>query len=70
MLNTWNETIFAEFKECLQHTAEKLVNALRNGEVFDSNLVTGVRQSFVSLCTNEKNHLTIYYNHFEKAYLE
>ena len=70
MLNTWNESIFAEFKEFLQCTTMKLVHAERNGEVFDSDLVTEVRQSYVNLCTDNNNHLTIYYDHFEKAYLE
>ena len=66
MLNTWYESIFAEFKERLC-TAVKLVHAERNDKVFNSVLFTEVRQAYVNLCTDdEKNHLTTYYNLFEE----
>ena len=70
MLDTWNKEIFTKLKECLQRAAMKVVNSERNGELFDSNLITGVRQSYVNLCTDNKNHLAIYYADFEKPYLE
>lgn len=47
----------------------KLVHAERNGESFDSQLVIGVRESYVNLCSNT-NDKQIYRDNFEKAYLE
>ena len=70
MLDTWKDSIFADLRECLQRSVMKLIHAERNGKAFDSNLIIGVRHSYVNLCTDNKNHLTIYCNHFEKAYLE
>ena len=70
MLNMWNENIFAELEECLQSAVMELVHTERNGEVVDSNLVTVIRETYVNLYTNDKNHLTIYYTRFEKPYLD
>lgn len=46
MLNDWNETIFTAIKNNLQNAAMCLVEAERNGEAFDPQLVIGVRQSY------------------------
>lgn len=46
MLDSWNQSIFADIKDRLQHSAVKLVHAERNGEAFDSQLVIGVRESY------------------------
>ena len=46
MLDSWNQSIFADIKTRLQGSAVKLVQAERNGEVFDSQLVIGVRESY------------------------
>lgn len=46
----------------------KLVLAERNGEAFDSQLVIGVRESYVSLCS-PSNDKQIYKENFEAAYL-
>ena len=46
MLDSWNQSIFADIKNRLQCSAVKLVQAERNGEVFDSQLVIGVRESY------------------------
>ena len=48
----------------------KLVHSERNGEAFDSQLVIGVRESYVNLCSNSVDRLQIYRENFEKAYLE
>lgn len=48
----------------------KLVHSERNGEAFDSQLVIGVRESYVNLCSNSSDRLQIYRENFEKAYLE
>ncbi|GAB5577040.1 cullin-5 isoform X2 [Prionailurus iriomotensis] len=49
MLDTWNESIFSNIKNRLQDSAMKLVHAERLGEAFDSQLVIGVRESYVNL---------------------
>lgn len=41
MLDSWNESIFKDIKHRLQDSAMKLVQAERNGEAFDSQLVIG-----------------------------
>ncbi|VDK30978.1 unnamed protein product [Anisakis simplex] len=46
MLEDWNITIFQGIKDKLQNAAMKLVEAERNGEAFDPQLVIGVRQSY------------------------
>ncbi|KAG1649294.1 Cullin-5 [Nymphon striatum] len=71
MLDSWNESIFSNIKERLQSSAMKLVHAERNGEAFDSQLVIGVRESYVNLCWDPVNNdYTIYKANFEKAYVE
>lgn len=70
MLDTWNKTIFNDIKERLQNSAMKLVHSERNGEAFDSQLVIGVRESYVNLCSEADDKLKIYREHFEKAYIE
>ncbi|XP_053214912.1 cullin-5-like isoform X2 [Panonychus citri] len=69
MHTSWNESIFSNIKHRLQNSAMKLVHAERNGEAFDSQLVIGVRESYVNLCSNS-NDKAIYKENFEKAYLE
>lgn len=46
MLDSWNQSIFMDIKHRLQDSAMKLVQAERNGESFDSQLVIGVRESY------------------------
>ncbi|KAI1294911.1 Cullin-5 [Halotydeus destructor] len=70
MLDSWNASIFSNIKYRLQNSAMKLVHAERNGEAFDSQLVIGVRESYVNLCSNVNDRLQIYRENFEKAYLE
>ncbi|XP_065226095.1 cullin-5 isoform X2 [Planococcus citri] len=70
MLDTWNSSIFQDIKQRLQNCAMKLVYAERNGEAFDSQLVIGVRESYVNLCSNVDDKLSIYRENFEKAYIE
>ena len=70
MLDSWNLSIFSSIKHRLQDSAMKLVLAERNGEGFDSQLVVGVRESYVNLCSNSSDRLQIYRENFEKAYLE
>lgn len=48
----------------------KLVHNERNGEAFDSQLVIGVRESYVNLCSNTEDKLQIYRENFEKSYIE
>nr|XP_023664828.1 cullin-5-like isoform X1 [Paramormyrops kingsleyae] len=69
MLDTWNESIFSNIKSRLQDSAMKLVHAERLGEAFDSQLVIGVRESYVNLCSSPEDKLQIYRENFEKAYL-
>ncbi|XP_077597144.1 cullin-5 isoform X2 [Stigmatopora nigra] len=70
MLDTWNESIFSNIKNRLQDSAMKLVHAERLGEAFDSQLVIGVRESYVNLCLNPDDKLQIYRDNFEKAYMD
>ena len=46
MLRTWNLCIFETVYELLKDKTMILVKREREGEVFDSQLVIGVRQSF------------------------
>ncbi|XP_032235365.1 cullin-5 [Nematostella vectensis] len=70
MLDTWNEGIFSSIKNRLQSSAMKLVHAERNGEAFDSQLVIGVRESYVNLSSDASDKLMIYRENFEKAYID
>jgi cullin-5 len=69
MHESWNSNIFSNINYRLQNSAMKLVLAERNGEAFDSQLVIGVRESFVNLCSTSNDKL-IYRENFEKSYLE
>lgn len=70
MLDSWNQSIFMNVKDRLQDSAMKLIQAERNGEAFDSQLVIGVRESYVNLCSNPDDKLEIYRENFEAAYLQ
>lgn len=70
MLDSWNQSIFSNIKQRLQNSAMKLVHNERNGEAFDSQLVIGVRESYVNLCSNTEDKLQIYRENFERAYIE
>ncbi|XP_022903800.2 cullin-5 [Onthophagus taurus] len=70
MLDSWNESIFMDIKRTLQESAMKLVHAERNGEAFDSQLVIGVRESYVNLCSNVDDKMQIYRENFEGAYIQ
>lgn len=70
MLDSWNQSIFNDIKQRLQDSAMKLVYLERNGEAFDSQLVIGVRESYVNLCSNYDDKLQIYRDYFERAYIE
>lgn len=70
MLDSWNQSIFINIKHRLQESAMKLVHAERNGDAFDSQLVIGVRESYVNLCSDSDDKLKIYRENFEAAYLQ
>ncbi|XP_077283567.1 cullin 5 isoform X2 [Arctopsyche grandis] len=70
MLDSWNHTIFHDIKQRLQDAAMRLVHAERNGEAFDAQLVIGVRESYVNLCSNPDDKLQIYKENFEAAYIQ
>lgn len=70
MLDSWNQSIFLSIKHRLQESAMKLVHAERNGDAFDSQLVIGVRESYVNLSSNAEDKLEIYRDNFEKSYLK
>jgi len=69
MLDSWNQSIFSNIKQRLQDSAMKLVHAERNGEAFDSQLVIGVRESYVNLCSSSEDKHKIYKENFERAYI-
>lgn len=66
----FSQSIFSNIKDRLQGSAMKLVHNERNGEAFDSQLVIGVRESYVNLCSNSEDKLQIYRDNFEKAYID
>lgn len=68
MHDSWNADIFSCINNRLLNSAMKLLLAERNGESFDSQLVIGVRESYVSLCS-PSNDKQIYKENFEIAYL-
>lgn len=70
MLDSWNQSIFCNIKRRLQDSAMKLVHAERNGDAFDSQLVIGVRESYVNLCSSTEDKLKIYRDNFEASYLQ
>lgn len=70
MLNLWNDGIFKDITYRLQESAMKLVQAERIGDAFDSQLVIGVRDSYVNLCSNQEDRLMIYRENFEAAYIK
>ncbi|XP_037944656.1 cullin-5 [Teleopsis dalmanni] len=70
MLDSWNENIFRDIKDRLQESAMKIVHAERNGDAYDAQLVIGVRESYVNLCSNPDDKLEIYRENFEAAYLK
>lgn len=70
MLDSWNQSIFNDIKKRLQDSAMGLVRAERKGQAFDSQLVIGVRESYVNLCSNPADKLQIYRENFEAAYIE
>lgn len=70
MLDSWNEHIFKDIKDRLQESAMKIVHAERNGDAYDAQLVIGVRESYVNLCSNPEDKLQIYRENFEAAYLK
>lgn len=70
MLDSWNQSIFSNIKFRLQDSAMKLVHSERNGEDFDTQLVIGVRESYVNLSSNNDDKLKIYRENFEKAYID
>lgn len=70
MLNLWNDGIFKDITYRLQESAMKLVQAERIGDAFDSQLVIGVRDSYVNLCSNQEDRLMIYRENFETAYIK
>ncbi|XP_067947837.1 cullin-5-like isoform X2 [Watersipora subatra] len=69
MLASWNETIFTDLKQRLQEAAMHLIDLERHGEFFDSQLVIGVRESFVNLDSG-LSQTNIYVEYFERAYIE
>lgn len=70
MLNQWNDGIFKDITYRLQESAMKLVQAERIGDAFDSQLVIGVRDSYVNLCSNQEDRLMIYRENFEASYIK
>lgn len=60
MLLSWNECIFQSIRTRLQSAALKLIEAERNGEAFDTQLVIGVRESYVNLATDPEAPLEVW----------
>ncbi|XP_077975041.1 cullin-5-like [Styela clava] len=70
MLDSWNEHVFCDIRHRLQDSAMILLKKEREGISFDSQLVIGVRQSYVNLSSDADDRLKIYREHFESAYIK
>lgn len=70
MLDSWNASIFSAFNRKLQTSAMELVRNERQGKAFDSQLVIGVRESFVNLGSETDDPLKIYREIFEDGYIK
>jgi cullin-5 len=68
MFDSWNESIFFNIMERLQASAMKSVNAERNGEAFDSQLIIALRESYFILCPNREDTLQTYKQYFERGF--
>ncbi|CAL8100197.1 unnamed protein product [Calicophoron daubneyi] len=70
MLEKWNDIIYEAIKQRLLDSAIKLIQSERSGQVIDSALVIGIRDSCVTLSSNRGNDKPIYVEHLEQAYIE
>ena len=70
MLQEWNDNIFHSIRDKIHGAAMRLVEKERSGDLFDKQLVIGVRESYVNLSTDHTDSLRIYREHFERKYLE
>ncbi|CAD6195381.1 unnamed protein product [Caenorhabditis auriculariae] len=70
MLEKWNTAIFSSFSQQLLSAAMGLVESERNGGIIDSQLVIGVRESFVALNDAPDDPLALYRRTFEKVFTE
>src|SRR5689334_23341941 len=85
MLDYWSRIVFDKIAERLLHASMKLIEKERNGELVDSRLIVGVRESFgkcktllqivervflVDLCVDCTDPLEKYSQYFEKCYLD
>lgn len=54
MLDSWNLNVFDNIKQRLRDAAMNMIYLERNGEIFDSQLIIGVKQSFgkFTFCNN------------------
>ena len=69
MLDCWNRYVFAEISTRLLNAAMSLIDRERNGELVNSQLIVGVRESFVDLSVDADDPLHNYREHFEKNYI-
>ncbi|CAB3396904.1 unnamed protein product [Caenorhabditis bovis] len=70
MLEKWYQRIFAKLSQTLLGEALKLVEEERNGNIIDSQLVIGVRESFVVLSQDPVEPLLEYMQTFEQGFIE
>lgn len=69
MLECWNRYVFADISSRLLNAAMSLIDRERNGELVCSQLIVGVRESFVDLNMDTYEPLHNYREQFEKNYL-
>nr|CAB3234773.1 cullin-5-like [Phallusia mammillata] len=70
MLDSWNKNVFHSISDNLKDRTMVLIQEEREGKSVDAQLVIGVRQSFVNLCSNAEDPLQIYHEHFESSYVQ
>lgn len=75
LLENWNKYVFSAISQKLLNSSMKIVESEREGFSVDSQLIIGVRESFVELSKKgselaESDRLEFYRENFEKKFLE
>uniref|UniRef100_A0A914HHC4 Cullin-5 n=1 Tax=Globodera rostochiensis TaxID=31243 RepID=A0A914HHC4_GLORO len=70
MLEYWNGYVFADISQRLLNAAMGMVERERNRELVNSQLIIGVRESFVELNVEADDPLQGYEERFERSYIK
>ncbi|KAL3101325.1 hypothetical protein niasHT_028081 [Heterodera trifolii] len=70
MLDYWNRHVFADISHRILNAAMGMVERERNRELVNSQMIVGVRESFVELNVEADDPLQSYKERFERSYIE